>query len=252
MDNNVVIITGAGNGIGKATAIKFAKANAKVVIADINDFDGNKTSELIHSYSKNSTFVSTDISIEKDVINLVDTTIKLYGKINIVINNAAAFVFCSIENTNKQLWENVINTNVIGYSNLIKYSLPHLKKEKYSNIVNVGSVSSFIAQPNFLPYNTSKGAVRQLTKCLALDLGKYSIRVNSVSPGPIFTNEIEKQINKSTNTKEEVFKIMSDKTVLKRVGQPEDVANAIYFLASNKASFITGANLVIDGGSTIN
>ena len=128
----------------------------------------------------------------------------------------------------------------------------YLKKEENSNIVNVGSISSFIAQPNFLPYNTSKGAVRQLTKCLALDLGKYSIRVNSISPGPIFTNEIKKQIKMSTISKEEVIKNMSDKTVLKRVGQPEDVANAIYFLASNKASFITGANLVIDGGSTIN
>ena len=251
MDNKVVIITGAGNGIGKATAIKFAKANANVVIADINDDDGNKTNGLINSYSKKSTFISTDVSIEKDVSNLVDTTIKLYGKINIIINNAAAFVFSSIENTNKKLWENVLNTNVIGYSNLIKFSLPYLKKEENSNIVNVGSVSSFIAQPNFLPYNTSKGAVRQLTKCLALDLGKYNIRVNCISPGPIVTNQIKKQINKSKISKEEVIKIMSDRTVLKRVGQPEDVANAIYFLASNKASFITGANLVIDGGATI-
>tara|TARA_B110000116_G_C16632196_1_gene488855 strand:+ start:79 stop:837 length:759 start_codon:yes stop_codon:yes gene_type:complete len=251
MNKKVVIITGAGNGIGRATAVKFANSNANVVIADLHKKDGYKTKSIINEFTDSCTFVNTNMSIESDVIKLVETSINLYGHIDIIINNAAAFTFSSIENTNSLIWDKAIQTNLIGYSNLIKYSLPYLKKQKDSNIVNVGSVSSFIAQENFLPYSASKAAVRQLSKCLALDLGKYNIRVNCISPGPIFTNEIKKQIRNSNNTKKYFTKIMLDKTVLKRIGKPEDVADAIFFLASDNASFITGVNLVIDGGSTI-
>ncbi len=251
MEDNVVIVTGAGNGIGRATAYKFASKGYHVVIADINQIDGEETLRIINKFNKGSFFVHTDMSNESDVINLVKYSVKEFNKINTIINNAAAFVFSSIEKTNASIWEKVLNTNLIGYSNLVKYSLPYLKKQKESNIINVASVSSFIAQDRFIPYSASKGAVRQLSKCLAHDLGKYNIRVNCISPGPIYTNEIEKQMKEKNDDKKIQIKKMSDKTVLKRIGKPEDVAEAIYFLSSKKASFITGANLVIDGGSTI-
>ena len=134
---------------------------------------------------------------------------------------------------------------------MIKYALPYLKKSHNSSIVNIASVSSFIAQPSFIPYNASKGALLQLTRCLALDLAKYDIRVNAVSPGAIYTPATERHIEFEGVDRDEFLKSVAETSFLKRLGKPEEVAKAALFLASDEASFITGTQLVVDGGATV-
>ena len=138
--------------------------------------------------------------------------------------------------------------NVVGSANMVKHSLPFLKTSKAPAIVNIASVSGFIAQPAFVPYNASKGAVLQLTRCLAMDLAEFNIRVNSVCPGAIFTPASERHMAFAGISKEEFVKEASETAFMKRMGKPIEIAYAALFLASEEASFITGTHLTVDGG----
>ena len=189
------IITGSGNGIGKATAELFAKEGANVVVADIEEDSAKETVENIKKSGGEADFIKVDTSDLDSVERMVNFSIKKYGDINILVNNAAAFVFGKIEDIDQTDWNKVLGVNVIGYANCVQKSLDSLKKNKDSSIINIASVSSFIAQPEFIPYNTSKGAVLQLSKCLAMDLGQYNIRVNSICPGSIRTRASDMHIN---------------------------------------------------------
>ena len=182
---------------------------------------------------------------------MIESTVSEFGGIDIVINNAAAFVFGSIEDTGPEEWTKVLSVNVQGYANTIKSALPFLKKSNKSAIVNVASVSSFIAQPEFLPYNTSKGAVSQMTRCLSMDLAKYNIRVNVVCPGAIYTRASERHMDFMGLDYEEGRELFGQDALMKRMGRPDEIADGVLFLASEEASFITGEHLVIDGGATL-
>lgn len=241
LKNKKAIITGGGTGIGRAITERFCKEGAQVIIADRGS--GKKTAEQIPG----STFYETDVSDE----NSINETISKLDEIDIVVNNAGAFIFGSIENVSTEDWTKAINVNILGYANTIKVALPYLKESNSGAIVNIASISSFKAQPNFLPYSTSKGAILQLTKCLALDLGCYNIRVNSVSPGTICTDAIKKTMNTFGIDYNEGIKKLSQETIMKRIGTPDEVANGVLFLASEEASYITGTNLIIDGGASI-
>ena len=159
LENKRAIITGAGTGIGRAIAERFSQEGAKVMVAEIEEPGGNQTVERILKSGGTAFFQQTDTSLEDSIQSMVERTVSEFGGIDIVVNNAAAFVFGSIEETGQEEWANVLNVNVIGYANTIKSALSFLKKSKNAAIVNIASVSSFIAQPEFLPYNTSKGAV---------------------------------------------------------------------------------------------
>ena len=161
------IVTGSGNGIGKATAELFAKEGANVIVADIEEDSAKETVENIKKSGGEADFIKVDTSDLDSVERMVNFSIKKYGEINILVNNAAAFVFGKIEDIDQTDWNKVLGVNVIGYANCVQKSLDSLKKNKDSFIINIASVSSFIAQPEFIPYNTSKGAVLQLSKCLA-------------------------------------------------------------------------------------
>ena len=140
---------------------------------------------------------------------------------------------------------------MIGASSTVKHSLPYLKQSTSPNIVNIASVSGFIAQPSFVPYNASKGALLQLTRCLAMDLSEFNIRVNAVCPGAIYTPATERHIAFEKADRDEFLEKAGQTSFLKRVGTPEEVAYAALFLASDEASFITGSHLVVDGGATV-
>ena len=247
LDSKKALITGGSSGIGRAIATLFAKEGADVVIGDLDVEGGNQTLRQMRSPS-NVHFIEADISNEDSVRNTVDQAAELMGGIDILVNNAAAFVFGTVDQVTVDDWKRVMDVNVVGSANMVKYSLPSLKEAANPAIVNIASVSGFIAQPAFIPYNASKGAVLQLSRCLAMDLAEFNIRVNSVCPGTIFTAASERHMAFEGVTKEKFIKEASESIFLKRVGKPEEVAYAALFLASEEASFITGTHVTVDGG----
>jgi len=246
-----VIVTGGASGIGRAICTVFAKEGASVVVADIDESGSLETLSQIQSEGGQATTITTDVSSEESVCEMVSASASFLGGIDILVNDAAAFVFGRLEDVSLKDWETVFGVNVIGASSTVKHTLPYLKKSASPNIVNIASVSGFIAQPAFVPYNASKGALLQLTRCLAMDLSEFKIRVNAVCPGAIYTPATERHIAFENADRDEFLEKAGEESFLKRVGQPEEVAYAALFLASDEASFITGTELVVDGGATV-
>ena len=167
------------------------------------------------------------------------------------MNNAAVFVFGKVEDVTADDWHRVFGVNVIGYANTVREVLPTFRAAGQGAVVNIASVSAYIAQPEFIPYNASKGAVAQLTRCLAMDLAKDNIRVNAVCPGSIRTRATDRHIDSLGLEPEQAYVDFAQDSLMKRFGRPDEIAAGVLFLASDDSSFMTGAHVVIDGGATI-
>lgn len=246
VQNKVAIVTGAGSGIGRATAELLAEEGAKVVVADIDPKGGNETVRAIREKGNAAHFVQADVSSEADAKRISDEAVKTYGSIDILVNNAATFVLKGFEATVEE-WQHSLGVNVIGTAMVTKYAVEHMKK-KGGAIVILGSISSFLAQPGFFAYSATKAAMVQLCRNMAMDLGPYKIRVNAVCPGSIITAASYRHMEKVGMTLEEFDAQEGSKTFVGRAGKPREVANAILFLASDEASYITGSHLMVDGG----
>jgi len=246
VQNKVAIVTGAGSGIGRATAELLAEEGARVVVADIDPKGGNDTVEAIRTKGNMAHFVQADISKEADAKKISDEAVKAYGGIDILVNNAATFVLKGFEATVEE-WQHSLGVNVIGTAMVTKYAVEHMKK-KGGSIVILGSISSFLAQPDFFAYSATKAAMVQLCRNMAMDLGPYKIRVNAVCPGSIITAASYRHMEKVGMTLEQFDAQEGAKTFVGRAGKPREVAYAILFLASDEASYITGAHLMVDGG----
>ena len=194
--------------------------------------------------------METDVSKEADVKAMVQAAVDAYGSVNILVNDAAVFVFGEIEDITDADWARVFGVNVIGQAYCVKHVLPHMKAAGGGSIVNLASVSGFIAQPGFIPYNASKGAVMQLTRCLAMDLAPHNIRVNCVCPGSVLTPATERHRQFVGADREEFLAEAGSSNFMKRVADPREIAYGALFLASDEASFVTGTPLVMDGGLT--
>ena len=249
LKDKVAIITGAGSGIGQATAELFGEEGAKVVVVDIDREAGHATAQKIRDRQGLAHFVEADISKEDHARKISAETVKTYGGIDILVNNAATFVLKGFEATAEE-WGRSTATNLIGTALVTKYAVEHLKQSKGGAIVNLGSISSFVAQPNFFAYSSTKAAILQMSRNMALDLGPYNIRVNCVCPGTILTPASFRHMENAGLTLEQFNAEEGARTFLGRAGQPREVAYAILFLASEEASYITGASLMIDGGYT--
>ncbi len=181
--NKIAVITGAGAGIGEAIAIRFAEEGAKLILADYN----LATASAVAAKLKDAVAVQADISIPEQAKSITEAAIQHFGGLDIVVNNAADFTTKNIEDATFEDWHRVLGVNVIGAAMVNKYAVPEVKKRGGGAIVNIASMSAIIAQPDFVTYNTSKGAILLMTRCMALDLAPFKIRVNSVCPGAIFT-----------------------------------------------------------------
>lgn len=253
LDNLGSVVTGAGEGIGSAIAKELASQGSKVACVDFNRESGEKTVNEINGSGGEAVFIETDVSDPDQVKSMAESAARSLGSIDILVNNAAKFTFGLVEDVSQEEWEDVLKVNVIGYSTCVKECLPHLKKSGKSAIVNLASVSSIIAGPSFVPYNTSKGAVLMLTRSLAVDLAPYGIRVNAVCPGSIHTSATFKHIAHMGTDVEKTLKEFQESSLLKRQGKPEEIAKAVLFLASHEdSSFITAENIIVDGGLTYN
>jgi len=251
LENRVAIITGGGNGIGKAISQRFALEGAKLTIADLEQDAAKQVASEITETGGNAFAHHTDTSNDQSVREAIQATLTRYGRIDILVNNAAAFVFGNVEQVSKSDWDKVFSVNVIGYANMVRECLPEFRSNGNGVVVNIASVSSFIAQPEFIPYNASKGAVLQLTRCLAMDLAPDNVRVNAICPGAIRTRATDRHIASLGLEPEAAYKDFGKDSLMNRMGKPEEIASGVLFLASDDASFVTGSHVVIDGGATI-
>ncbi len=247
LSNKTAIITGAGAGIGAATAIRFAAEGARVIVVDLNEAGIAATIAQIQAAGGTAWGLTADISKDEDTRAITDTAMREFGGIDILVNNAADFTTRGVQDATPAEWQRVLGVNVIGTAMVSKYAIQHMK-QRGGAIVNIASMSGIIAQPNFATYNSSKGAILTMTRCMAMDLAPFNIRVNSVCPGCVYTSATEREWIRFGETKEEWTAKQAPLHMLNRVGEASEVANAILFLASDEASFITAAELLVDGG----
>ncbi|MEX0445920.1 SDR family NAD(P)-dependent oxidoreductase [Xenorhabdus sp. SGI246] len=239
-EDKVVIITGAGSGMGEATAKRFSQEGAIVVLA------GRDTDKLHRVFSelssKKALVIQTDVTDRESVKNMVDETVRYFGRIDILVNNAGLYAIGDLLSLSEEEGNAVLATNFNGVLNCSYFALPHLLKSK-GCIVNNASISGLGGDWGSVHYCASKGAVVNLTRAMALDYGSQGVRVNAVCPGLVLTPMVE-------CLDEETLRSFDSRISLKRPGQPHEVAAAIAFLASEDASFINGVNLPVDGGVT--
>lgn len=246
--DKVVIVTGGGQGIGKAISRAFAMEGAKVVIADIDIEAGLENESFIKAQKGSAFFIKTDVSDENSIKNLIHETLKNLGPVDILINNAGISNFGGMLSSEVSLWDKVISVNLRGTFLCSKYASEVMAGNGGGNIINIASTRAFMSEPDTEAYSASKGGIIALTHAMAVSLGKHSIRVNAISPGWIEVSEWKK----STEAKQALLsKADHVQHPAGRVGYPGDIAQACMFLASEDAGFITGTNLTVDGGMTI-
>lgn len=246
-ENRAAIVTGAGSGIGQATARLLAQEGARVAVIDIRLQAAESLAEELGKKHASAISIGCDVGSEDQVKRAVAQVVSRWGRVDIVVNNAASFVQKGVNATTEE-WQAVWKTNVLGAALCARHSYPIMREAGGGAIVNVASISGMVGAPDYATYNSSKAALLMLTQCLAVDLGSYNIRVNAVSPGATVTPALRDAVDREGISFEEFEKMMMAKQCLRRLCQPEDVARAIAFLASEETSSITGANLVVDAG----
>jgi NAD(P)-dependent dehydrogenase (short-subunit alcohol dehydrogenase family) len=245
--DKVVLITGAGNGIGRATALAFAQQGASIVVADMSRSAGEETTALITQTGGTATFILCDVTKDQDVQTMVAGTIEAYGKLDIAFNNAGIEIESSkLADGGEDTYDKIMDVNVKGVWRCMKYQIPALLKQSSSAIVNTASIAGLGAAPKMSIYSASKHAVIGFTKSAAVEYGKKGLRVNAICPAVIDT-EMFKRATENDPQKEQYVKSLHP---VGRIGQPEEVAAAVLYLCSDLAGFTTGVALPIDGGAT--
>lgn len=250
VENKVAVVTGAALGLGKATAQLLGHEGAHVAVTDVRDDDGTRVADSIHKAGSEAQFWHLDVSDEGNVRAVMGEIAETFGGIDILINNAG------ISGANKPTheltageWQEVMNVNVNGVFYCTKHAIPHMRKNGGGSIVNLSSIYGIVSAPDVPPYHASKGAVRLMTKTDALLYAEDNIRVNSIHPGFIWTPMVEHFLEDQGDV-EEGKKETAAAHPLGHLGDPEDVAYGALYLASPESRFVTGTELVIDGGYT--
>lgn len=245
----VAIVTGAGSGIGRATALELSERGATVCAVDISEELGKETVDLIgKSGFSDSQYYRVDVSSEEAVSEMVSSAVGKYGRLDILFSNAGIYEFYSIENITTEVWNKVLNTNLGGAFYFTKHSVPHLKKTKGA-IVYTSSALGIQGSTDSVAYCASKAAIIGLMKATAMDLAPYGVRANCIAPGSVDTSMLKGDFEHFDDPKA-ARSAYNEMYPVGRVGQPEEIARLVGFLASEEASFITGSTIVIDGGLT--
>lgn len=243
--NKVVLVTGSSRGIGRSIAVKFAKEGANVIINyRSNENEAKAITEIISSYNSNCMCIKADVSKEQDVKKMIDTIIEKYGHIDILVNNAGIAIDTDFKNRHVKDWQETLNTNLIGVFLTSKYAGKYMLENKYGKIINISSTNGIdTLYPYSIDYDASKAGIINMTKNLAIQFAPY-VNVNAVAPSWVNT-EMNDELSKS------YLKSEMEKILLKRFAEPEEIADVILFLASDKARYIDGEIIRVDGGIKI-
>ena len=245
LENKVALISGGARGMGAVEAKLFAEEGAKVIIGDMLEDEGHKVEAEINEAGGDCVFVLLDVSDEDAWQRAVNEAVSRYGKLDILVNNAGIYRAHIVEETTTDEWDQVMDINAKGVFLGTKHAIPAMRQAGGGSIVNISSVAGLVGSKQTTAYTASKGAVRLLTKSTAIQYASDGIRANSVHPGTIVTPMTEGFLAEPAMHEDRV-----NRTPLKRLGRPEDVAYGALYLASDEASFVTGSELVIDGGRT--
>jgi 3-oxoacyl-[acyl-carrier protein] reductase len=235
------IVTGAGQGIGRSIALKLAQEGADVVIAESNPDTGTRTAKEVEAQGRKALFISVDVANQKQVQAMVEQVLKAWKGIDILVNNAGFDRPGHLLKVKEEDWDAVLGVHLKGTLNCIQAVAPHMIEKGYGKIVNLSSVWGKRGAVSEISYSSAKAGIIGLTKSVARELGRYQINVNAILPGLILTPTIAKMAEKYQN-------MIIENTPLRRIGQPEEVANVVAFLVSDEASFVTGAMVEVSGG----
>lgn len=249
-ENRVAVVTGAGMGMGEATAIAFAQEGAAIAVVDINPEAGKATVDEIQSEGGQATFIEADVAIAADTQRIATETVDAFGGIDILVNNAGIQHYGSVIETTEEEWDRVLGVNLKSIFLCSKYCIPELQKRGGGAVVNVASVQGLASQDRVAPYSATKGGAISLTRNMAIDFASDNIRVNCVCPGAIDTPLLRDAVALAPDP-EQMVQQWADSHLFKRLGRPEEIAQVILFLASERASLVTGAAYVVDGGLTV-
>jgi dihydroanticapsin dehydrogenase len=251
LKNKVAVITGGGAGIGRATCELFAEEGAVVVVAERNEAHGREVAQGIIGRGGRALFVQADVASEPSIQAMVAAAEKAFGRIDILVNNAAVFVLKGIDASVEE-WREILDVNVVGPALCAKHCVPVMRRGGGGSIVNLASISSVIAQSQMVTYNATKAAIANMTRCMAMDLADDNIRVNAVGPGAVWTQIVERLTSEAGMDRKaaDADPGWGGAHLLKRIAEPREIAFPILFLASDEASFVTGSLLMVDGGYT--
>lgn len=246
VENAIAIVTGGAVGIGRSVAEHLAAEGAKVAVTDINEEEGEATVAQIRASGDTAQFYSHDVTDEDAWEHVVDDINNVWGAPTVLVNNAGIYLIKPLEETTVEEWRNLMDVNVTGVFLGMKHVVPAMRADGGGSIINLSSVAGLVGSANHVCYGASKGAVRIMTKDAAIELAEAGIRVNSVHPAYVDTGMADYGAEKNDATKEELDAMHP----IGFMGQPEDIAYAIVYLASEESRFVTGSELVIDGGYT--
>ena len=245
LNNKVAIITGAAKGIGLAISEAFAKEGAIVFMADVDEIKGIAEAERIKKNGATTRAVKCDVAITEDVANLINVVITEFGKIDILVNNAAVAISGNIMEMPETDWDRLMDTNLKSIYRTIKAALPFMVKQGSGSVINISSTQAFRSWHNWTAYAGAKGAMLSITNQLAGQFGEYNVRFNSISPGAILT---PMNVKRACEEGPDFFAKSETMHAMNRMGAPEEVAMTAVFLASDEAGFITGEDIKVDGG----
>ena len=242
LDGKVAIVTGGSSGIGRACVERLCREGCTVAFSGISDI-GEATQKEFADAGFEVAFLHGDMAQESFCRDLVAAAVEQWGRLDYLVNNAFSFTAAGLEATREE-WDRVMHAGPVAYATMGQHAYPHLQKQGAGSIVNMSSISAYIAQPDRWTYNAAKGAVNQLTRCMAMDMAP-TVRVNTVSPGWIWTREVDKAAGFDREKWEPIWGKFH---MLRRLGTVEECAAATAFLLSDEASFITATDLMVDGG----